>query len=323
MKITLAHGSGGLETAELIESVFIKHFRNEFTRPEDAAILPFPAGKLAFTADSFVVRPLFFPGGDIGRLAVCGTVNDLLTTGGTPLYLSASFVIEEDCDAALLDAIAKSMRAAADEAGVSIVTGDTKVVEGGGGLYVNTSGIGTAGGVSFSDAAAGDAILASGSLGDHHACILSRRLGIRNNIRSDAAPLVELVGALSGGGVPLHGLRDITRGGLATVLNEIAAMTGLSAEIDESALPVSEEVNGFCRILGLDPLYMGNEGKMLAVVPAASAEIALSLMRQSRYGENAAIIGRFAEGRGVRLNTRIGSRRKLPPLTGEGLPRIC
>ena len=323
MNINLSHGNGAVETSELIESIFLKHFRNEYTRMEDAAVLPFPKNKLAFTTDSFVVNPLVFPGGDIGRLAVCGAVNDLLTTGGAPMYLSASFILEENLDSETLDSVCLSMRAAADEAGVYIVTGDTKVIEGGGGMYINTAGVGTAGDVSLSKAAEGDMVLVSGTLGDHHACILSQRMGIQNRIRSDAAPLGEMVAALVQGGVPLHGLRDITRGGLATVLNEAADAAGLRAEADESALPVSEGVRGFCRIMGLDPLYMGNEGKMLAVVPEAFAGSALDILRRSRYGENAAIIGRLVPGGGVVLNTAIGGQRRLPPLSGEGLPRIC
>jgi len=324
--ISLVHGNGGEESSELIQSVFVKHFQNRYTLMDDAAVLPFSGGKLAFTTDSFVVQPLFFPGGDIGRLAVCGTVNDLLTTGGKPLYLSASFIIEENADTETLEKIAVSMREAADEAGVCIVTGDTKVIEGPGGLYINTSGVGEAGTVSFRNAKEGDAILVSGFLGEHHACILSQRMGIHNRIRSDAAPLVEMVSALGSGAVPVHGYRDITRGGLATVLNEATSTAGLCAEINEDALPVSGAVSGFCRILGLDPLYMGNEGKMLIVVAAEFADRAAELIRKSRYGENAAVIGRFSKGvpgGAVVMKTKIGGRRIIPPLSGEGLPRIC
>ena len=326
MKIKLSHGNGATETSELIESIFVKHFKNEYSSLEDAAVLPFTGQRLAFTTDSFVVKPLFFPGGDIGRIAVCGTVNDLLTTGGKPLYLSASFILEENADTDIIEAAAKSMREAADEAGVWIVTGDTKVIEGSGGFYINTAGVGTVGDISLKNIAAGDAIIVSGSLGEHHACILSRRMGIRNNIRSDAAPLVEIVSALVKNGIAVNGLRDITRGGLATVLNEAANKAGLSAEIDENALPVSEEVRGLCQILGLDPLYMGNEGKMIAIVPEQYANTAASIMKKCRYGENAAVIGRFMKDTknvGVVLNTKIGGKRKIPPLSGEGLPRIC
>ena len=322
MKITLSHGSGGIETAELIETIFINQFRNEYTLMEDAAVLPFDSGSIAFTTDSFVVKPLIFPGGDIGRLAVCGTVNDLLTTGGRPLYLSASFILEENLDSDILHSIVMSMRAAADEAGVQIVTGDTKVIEGNGGLYINTAGVGIAGAVRMSSIELGDSMIVSGTLGDHHACIMSARMGIRNNIQSDVAPLTEMVSQLIKSGIPVHGLRDITRGGLATVLNEITG-AGLRADIFEDALPVSDEVKGLCRILGLDPLYMGNEGKMLIVVPSAFGVEACNIINSSRYGENAAIIGRFIEGSGVVLSTKIGGQRKLSALSGEGLPRIC
>ncbi|MCL2772409.1 MAG: hydrogenase expression/formation protein HypE [Oscillospiraceae bacterium] len=331
MKIKLSHGNGGAETSELIESIFMKYFQNEYARLEDAAVLPLnlqSGQRLAFTTDSFVVNPLFFPGGNIGRLSVCGTVNDLLTTGGNPLYLSASFIIEENTDTDIIDAAARSMREAADEAGVLIVTGDTKVIENGnnnngGGLYINTAGVGIAGNASVYNIVAGDAILVSGNLGDHHACILSQRMGIQNNIQSDAAPITEIVNALVNSAIPVHCIRDVTRGGLATVLNEAANAAGLSAGIDENSLPVSDEVRGLCRILGLDPLYMGNEGKMMIVVPEQFADEALGIIIRSRYGENAALIGRFAEGNGVALNTKIGGKRKLPPLSGEGLPRIC
>ena len=323
MKISLSHGSGGLETADLINTIFMKHFKNEYTLMEDAAVLPFNGSKLAFTTDSYVVKPLSFPGGDIGRLAVCGTVNDLLTTGGQPLYLSASFVLEENLDSNALNAIVKSMRAAADEAGVQIVTGDTKVIEGDGGLYINTSGVGIAGLVCTSSISPGDAIIVSGTLGDHHACIMSARMGIRNNIKSDAAPLMDMVSKLVKSGMPIHGLRDITRGGLATVSYELAKAQNLQAKIFESELPVSNEVNGLCKILGLDPLYMGNEGKMLVIVPKNFANEALSLIKNSCYGKDAAIIGSFAEGNGLVLNTKIGGQRQLSALSGEGLPRIC
>ena len=323
MIINLSHGSGGMETSQLIDTVFMKHFRNEYTTMQDSAVLPFEGSRLAFTTDSFVVDPLFFPGGDIGRLAVCGTVNDLLTTGGKPLYLSASFILEENLDSDILERIVRSMREVAAEAGVLIVAGDTKVIEGSGGLYITTAGVGVAGTVNLSGVAPGDAILVSGTLGDHHACISSMRMGIRNNIRSDAAPLTEMVSELCNSGVPVHGLRDVTRGGLATIINEVASLAGLRAELDESALPVSEEVRGLCRILGLDPLYMGNEGKMMVIVPGDFSAEALTILEKTLYGKNAAVVGRVVVGSGVVLNTEIGGQRRLPALSGEGLPRIC
>jgi len=323
MKINLSHGNGGTETTELINNIFMKYFQNEYSDMEDAAVLPFPEKQLAFTTDSFVVKPMFFPGGDIGRLAVCGTVNDLLTSGGKPLYLSASFILEENIETDTIEKIAKSMRIAADEAGVLIVTGDTKVIEGNGGLIINTAGIGTAGGLSLKKILEGDVIILSGNLGDHHACILSQRMGIQNKISSDAAPLTEIVKTLMSAEIAIRGIRDITRGGLATVLNEAALLAGLSVQIDETSIPVSQEVKGLCEILGLDPLYMGNEGKMLVVIPEHDAMKALEIIRKCRYGKNAAFIGCFAQGRGVVLRTKIGGLRNLPPLSGEGLPRIC
>jgi len=322
-KINLSHGNGASETADLIDSVFMKYFKNKYSLMEDSAVLPFTGEKLAFTTDSFVVKPLFFPGGDIGRLAVCGTINDLLTTGGKPLYLSASFIIEENTEFETIEKIVKSMRETAKESNVFIVTGDTKVIEGNGGIYINTSGIGTAGNLSLYNIKSGDVILINGTLGDHHACILSQRMKIKNNIKSDAAPLTEIINLLLENNIKIRGLRDITRGGLATVLNEAAEMSKLSVEIDETSLPVSEEVNGFCKILGLDPLYMGNEGKMMFVVQKEYANKALNIIKNCKYGENSAIIGRFITGSGVVLNTKIGGQRKLPPLSGEGLPRIC
>lgn len=325
MIIRMAHGGGGVETSRLINDVFMRHFANPISAPmADAAILDV-AGRVAFTTDTYVVRPLFFPGGDIGRLAVVGTVNDLLTAGATPLYLSAGFILEEGLELDALRAICASMAAAAREAGVCIVTGDTKVVEGSGGVSINTSGIGriAAEPVRFEDAEEGDVLLATGTLGDHHACILGQRMGLDNDIKSDAAPLTEIVSALTAAGVPLHGIRDITRGGLATILTEIASSTGLAPAIREDAIPVAANVRAFCRILGLDPLYMGNEGKALIVVPASHAEAALAAIRSAKYGENAALIGCLEAGDRPTLITRLAGRKLLPPARGEGLPRIC
>ena len=325
--IKLSHGSGGAETAALIREVFMKYFHNDINLSmNDSAVLDV-SGRIAFTSDSYVVKPVFFQGGDIGRLAVCGTVNDLLTSGAEPLYISACFIIEEGFLISDLHKICRSMAEATDEAGVKIVTGDTKVIESSehGGLYINTSGIGKIHGkeVSFSDAGPGDAIIVTGNLGDHHACILGSRLNMQSSIKSDAAPLVNIISALIKSQIPLHGIRDITRGGLATVLNELAESCKMCAEIDESDIPVSKEVKGFCGILGLDPLYMGNEGKMVIVLPETDAGRALSIIRRQKYGESAAVIGRLTEGSGSVLRTRLGARRILPPLRGEGLPRIC
>jgi hydrogenase expression/formation protein HypE len=326
IKIEMMHGGGGAETNELIRAVFAKHFSNEYLEPMgDAAVVPVASGKIAMTTDAFVVRPLVFPGGDIGRLSVCGTVNDLLMSGAEPRYLTASFAIEEGMEVDLLDRIAASMRETCDEAGVEIVAGDTKVIEGAGGLIVTTAGVGEILGepVSISGALPGDAVIVSGNLGDHHACILSARMGIENGILSDNAPLAESVRALRAAGIPVHAMRDVTRGGLATILNEIAVASRCRIELNERLLPVSREVRGLCAILGLDPLYMGNEGKFLAVVPEDRAEEALGIVRASRYGKDAARIGNVREGKGVSLQTDLGGRRTIPVLRGEGLPRIC
>ncbi len=328
MKITMAHGSGGKATAELISEIFEKTFDDPvLSQMGDSAVVP-GAAKIAVTTDSFVVSPLFFPGGDIGRLCVCGTVNDLLMSGAEPRYLTCGFILEEGAETGDLRKIAASMAATAGEAGVRIVAGDTKVVEGSGGLYINTAGVGfLRGGTQIGPdrCREGDAILLSGNLGDHHAAILSRRMGIENTIRSDCAPLTEMVGGLLRGGVEVHAMRDVTRGGLGTVLNEFAEASGCRMELDEGKIPVSAQVKGFCGILGLDPLYMGNEGKMIAVVAPQDAPGALALMRKSRYGENASVIGRVGP-RGERLvllKTTVGGTRVVGPLYGEGLPRIC
>ena len=324
MRINMAHGGGGAVMAELIDSVFKKHFANPLLLAGgDAAVFDLP-GPLAFTTDSYVVQPLFFPGGDIGKLAVCGTVNDLLTAGATPKYLSAAFIIEEGLELSTLEAIVLSMKEAAQQAGVQIVTGDTKVIEGRGGLYINTSGVGTVRqGFAPSPCQMGDAVIVSGNLGEHHAAILSSRMAVENTIQSDCAPLCEMVFSLIDNGISIKAMRDATRGGMGTVLHELSRLLNIGLEIAEESLPVSAEVSGFCGILGLDPLYMGNEGKMVFIVDAKDAARALSLIRQSEYGGNAAIIGRATAGRGATLRTQLGGHRVIRPLAGEGLPRIC
>ena len=328
MKITMAHGSGGKSTSELIETIFEKTFGDPvLSKMEDSAVLP-GAGRIALTTDSFVVTPLFFPGGDIGRLCVCGTVNDLLMSGAKPKYLTCGFILEEGAETDELKKIACSMSETAKEAGVRIVAGDTKVVEGSGGVYINTAGVGFVPektDIGAENCREGDAVLLSGNLGDHHAAVLSRRMGIKNTIVSDCAPLSEMVSAMKQSGVRIHAMRDVTRGGLGTVLNEFASASGCTIELEEARLPVSDQVRGFCGILGLDPLYMGNEGKMVAVVAAEDAEKALSCIRGSRYGENAAVVGRVGVSgeSAVLLKTPIGGTRVVGPLYGEGLPRIC
>ncbi len=329
MRITLAHGSGGKLTGDLINEVFQTHFSNDIlNRMEDAAVLHIPAQKIAFTTDSFVVSPVFFPGGDIGRLAVCGTVNDLLMRGAVPKYLSAGFILEEGLDTDQLERIVCSMRAAADEAQVSIVAGDTKVIGGTGGIYINTAGIGvmeTPLNIGADKAAAGDAILISGYLGNHEACILSCRMNIENSIQSDCAPLGEMVRSLLDAGISIHAMRDITRGGLASVLNELAEASQVHMALSHHESLADTQVKSFCEILGLDPLYMGNEGKFALTVPQEEAEKALGLLRACKYGGDARQIGRVcaSDSPEVTILTRSGATRTLGPLMGEGLPRIC
>ncbi len=326
MKITMAHGSGGQSSAQLMADIFGKHFKNQvLDKMEDAAVLTVN-GKIACSTDSFVVTPLEFKGGDIGKLCVCGTVNDLLMMGAVPKYLTCGFILEEGLDTELLDRIVASMAKQAREAGVIIVAGDTKVVEGGGGLFINTTGIGEipeGRDVSSANCREGDVILCSGHLGDHHACILSHRMNIENNITSDCAALNDIVDALFAAGIDVRTMRDVTRGGLGTVINEIAGSSSCRIELEEESIPVNPEVRGFSDILGLDPLYMGNEGKMVAVVPADQAEQALAAMKATEHGANAAIIGTVQAGEGAYLRTRLGATRRFDVLYGEGLPRIC
>lgn len=326
MKITMAHGSGGKTSAELMSSVFGKHFKNSvLDKMEDAAVLEV-SGKIAFSTDSFVVTPLEFKGGNIGKLCVCGTVNDLLMMGAEPKYLTCGFILEEGLEIELLDKIVASMAEQARIAGVTIVAGDTKVVEGSGGLYINTSGIGVIPedrDVSAANCQPGDKLILSGNLGDHHACILSARMEIENDIKSDCGCLKDITDALFNNDITVKTMRDVTRGGLGTILNEIADTSKCKIELQEDAIPVNEEVRGFADILGLDPLYMANEGKMIAIVPGDQAEKALELMRGTEHGKDAVIIGEIKEGSGTYITTRLGGSRVLDVLYGEGLPRIC
>ncbi len=325
MKITLSHGSGGKATSELIDGIFAKSFSNPILNMmEDSAVVD-GYGKIAITTDSFVVTPLFFNGGDIGRLAVCGTANDLLMRGAVPKYITSAFIIEEGADTETLERIAKSMADTAAEAGVCVVAGDTKVIEGNGGIYINTAGVGFVDNENIvsTNLQDGDCIIVSGTMGDHHATILSARMEIENNIKSDNAPLTDIVKNLIDGGVDIHCMRDVTRGGLGTVLNELANASDKGIEIEESAIPVTDEVRAFSKILGLNILHMGNEGKLVAVVPSEQADKALQIIKQSKYGENAEIVGKVTNGNGVTLITPLGGQRKVNVLIGEGLPRIC
>jgi hydrogenase expression/formation protein HypE len=330
-RILLAHGSGGKVSHRLIDELFMKAFTDPvLNRQDDAAVVPGGA-RLAFTTDSYVVKPIFFPGGDIGKLAVCGTVNDLAMSGAEPKYISAAFIIEEGLPFADLRRIVESMAAAADEAGVAIVTGDTKVVERGGAdqIFINTAGIGivTEGlEISASNIEPGDAVILSGTIGDHGVAIMSTREGLsfKTEIKSDCAPLNGLVAALIDSGAGVKALRDPTRGGLAGTLNEFAAQSDVTIRIDETKVPVAPQVNGACEMLGLDPYQVANEGKLVAVVAAADADKALQALRSVGYGRDAAIIGQAEAGaKRVFVSTVIGTTRILDMLVGEQLPRIC
>jgi len=328
--ITMDHGSGGGATAKLIEELLIPAFRNDqLAALGDGAVLDL-TGPLVFSTDSFVIDPIFFPGGDIGKLAVCGTVNDVAMCGGTPKYLSLSFILEEGFPLDDLRKIVTSIAETAKSCGVSIVTGDTKVVEKGrgDGIYINTSGIGalTYPGLSPANLNPGDKVILSGTMGDHGTAVMLSRSGLLDggDLRSDCQPLVKLAAAaLNAGGIKV--LRDPTRGGVATTLNEFVDGTPLSIELEEDALPVNPAVRSACEMLGLDPLYCANEGKMLAVVASEQAEAVLAALRNAPGGENAAIIGTVTDrypGKLV-LNTCLGGGRVLTRLTGAQLPRIC
>lgn len=332
-RILLAHGSGGTLMRELIENVFLQDFRDKtLARLDDAAILSVSGSRIAMSTDTYVVSPLFFPGGDIGRLAVCGTINDVATSGATPLYLSVGFVLEEGFEISQLRRILTSMRDAAAEGGVRIVTGDTKVVEKGhgDGIYINTTGIGIFDStldLSGSNCRPGDRVLLSGTLGDHGIAVISQREGLSfsTDIRSDAAPLNHLVAAVTAASPSVRCFRDPTRGGLASTLNELAHASGVSIVIEETAVPVNNQVHGACEMLGYDVFQVANEGKMVAVVPADQADAALQAMRNAPYGQDAAIIGtveKSSPGK-VYVHTAFGSTRIMDMLVGEQLPRIC
>jgi hydrogenase expression/formation protein HypE len=348
-QITLAHGSGGRAMHELIEGLFLEYLRNPLLEAlEDQAV--FEVGRadggtpsdnplrLAFTTDSYVVTPVFFPGGDIGRLAVCGTVNDLAVSGARPLYLSAAFIIEEGFPVEELRRILASMREAAEEAGVLVVTGDTKVVQKGSAdrVFINTAGVGVVESpvrISAARAQAGDRVILSGTIGDHGTTIMIARgeLELETDVRSDTAPLNSLVremldeAARAASADAIHALRDPTRGGVATTLNEIALASEVCIEISEDSIPVREEVKGACEILGLDPLYVANEGKLVALVAADAAERVVARMRRHEYGRDACVIGEVkAEPQGiVAMRTKFGGTRIVDMLVGEQLPRIC
>lgn len=333
-RIVMGHGSGGKLSHDLIAGLFLPPFDNPVLRAGDDAgvVHPVACTRLAISTDSHVVWPLFFPGGDIGRLAVCGTVNDVAMMGATPLYLTAGFILEEGLDLSLLERVVASMRAAAEEAGVQIVAGDTKVVQRGkaDGLYINTAGVGAVREgleVSGERAQPGDAVIVSGPIGDHGIAVLSARgdLGFEAEVQSDVAPLNHLVAAMLDAGEQIHVLRDPTRGGLATTLNEIARQSQAGIRLHESSLPVRPAVRAACEMLGFDPLYIANEGKLVAIVGREDVDRVLAAMRATRYGEGAVVIGEVqAEPKGrVLMKTAIGSSRIVDVLMGEMLPRIC
>ena len=348
-QVLLAHGGGGRLMHQLIETMFLPVFGNNDRPQHDAASLQLPGQRIAFTTDSYVVRPLFFPGGNIGSLAVHGTVNDLAMAGARPLYLSVGFILEEGLPMETLWRIVNSMQQAARQSQVEIVTGDTKVVDRGkgDGIFINTAGVGIiehSGTIAPSAVKPGDIILLNGDLGRHGIAIMAAREGLEfeTTIESDSAPLADSVGVLLEAGIEIHCLRDLTRGGLATTLHEIAAAAQVLITIDETRIPVQEQVQGACEILGLDPLYIANEGRFIAIVPCHDSDRALGVLRhyqqQTEGNATACVIGEVGEVKvsqrkerslssassgWVTLNNRLGSQRMLDLLSGEQLPRIC
>ena len=331
--VEMSHGAGGRDMADLIARLFVRAFDNEhLTGEEDQAILPLPEGRLAVSTDGYVVSPLFFPGGDIGALAVNGTINDVAMGGAAPVGLSAAFILEEGLPLSELARVVASMAEAARVAGVPVVTGDTKVVERGkaDGVFITTTGFGQVregACISARNARPGDKVIVSGTLGDHGVAVMATRAGfsLETDIRSDCAALNGLVAALLDAVPGVRVLRDPTRGGLAAVLNEIAAASGVGIAIREAALPIRPEVNGACELLGLDPLYVANEGKLVAIVPPDAAEAALAALRGHPLGAEAAIIGevRADESHFVEMTTGFGGARIVDWIAGEQLPRIC
>lgn len=333
-QIVMGHGAGGRMSHQLIQKAFVSAFQNSALNAGDDAALVEPGlkQKLSISTDAHVVSPLFFPGGDIGKLAVCGTVNDVAMLGAKPLYLTAGFILEEGLPMDTLKRVIESMRAAAEEAGVQIVAGDTKVVQKGkaDGMYITTAGVGVVRAdvkVSGANAKPGDVVILSGTIGDHGIAVLGVRgeLGFQSSLQSDVAPLNHLITAMLDVSPNIHVLRDPTRGGLATTLNEIASQSDAGILLKEETIPVHPEVNAACEMLGFDPLYVANEGKLVTIVPKEEAERILSVMRSTKYGEGSVIIGEVvSEPKGrVLLKTVLGSTRVVDMLAGEMLPRIC
>lgn len=330
--VTLAHGAGGAQTSQLIDQVFKKHFANPYLTADDAAVLEPPKGKMAMTTDGFIVSPAFFPGGNIGKLSICGTVNDLACMGARPQYLSCGFVIEEGFPMNQLEQLAASMAKTAHEVGVQIVSGDTKVAGKGqvDGVFITTTGVGEIlPGVETGGTLAkpGDAVLVTGDIGRHGCTILLARddFGIDAQVESDCAPLWGTVEAMLQATKNIHVIRDATRGGVGTVLYEIAAQSNVGISLNQAEIPVLPQVKGVCGMLGLEPLYLACEGRMVVVAPQKEAENLLAVLKQEKYSKNAAIIGYVtAEEPGqVIMNTELGTQTLLPRPTGELLPRIC
>jgi hydrogenase expression/formation protein HypE len=332
-EIVLAHGGGGKLSRQLIDKILLPQFRNELLEPlHDGAIFSVADQRLAFTTDSFVVSPIFFPGGDIGSLSIHGTINDLAMCGARPLYLSASFILEEGLPMEDFWRIVQSMHAAADAAGVKLVTGDTKVVDRGKAdkIFINTSGVGVVpDGVNIDPTRAqvGDTIIISGAIAVHGIAIMSVREGLEfeTEIASDTAPLHELVDAMIAAKIDIHVLRDPTRGGVTSALTEIAQMAKVGMLLDEASIPIREEVKGACEILGLDPLYVANEGKLLAIVTKEDVDVALRALRSHPVGKGANVIGEVVDEHPgfIMMKTRVGGTRVVDMLSGEQLPRIC
>lgn len=331
--VDMTHGSGGRAMAQLIEELFVKHLDNELLgQGNDQALFPVESGRMVMSTDGHVISPLFFPGGDIGALAVHGTINDVAMSGAKPLYLSAAFILEEGFPLADLERVVVSMAEAASTAGVPVVTGDTKVVERGkgDGIFITTTGVGVVAeglNISGNRAQPGDLVLVSGSIGDHGVAIMSSRenLEFETSIESDSAALHTLVADMVNAAADIHCLRDPTRGGLATTLNELAQQSGVGMKLNEDAIPVMPAVTAACELLGLDPLYVANEGKLVCICTPADADILLSVMHAHPLGHNAAIIGEVVEDAHgfVQMETGFGGSRVIDWLAGEQLPRIC
>jgi hydrogenase expression/formation protein HypE len=331
-QILLAHGGGGKLMHDLIETMFVPAFSNSLLgERHDGAVFDVGPVRMAFTTDSYVVKPLFFPGGDIGALAVNGTVNDLAMCGARPLYLSAGFIIEEGFETEKLWDIVQSIKRAAESAGVYLVTGDTKVVDKGkgDGIFINTAGVGIIDHemvIAPKQVQSGDSIILSGDIGRHGIAIMAVREGLEfeSAIESDCAPLAELVMELINDGIEIHCMRDLTRGGLASALVEITETSGHPIGIDEVAIPIRDDVRGACEILGFDPLYLANEGRFVLFLPEVHAERAVEIMKEHLPSKSASVIGKVGEGHaGVTLKSRIGASRIVDMFTGEQLPRIC